>query len=109
LALPEIPAADLAELFPADGWGGSDVVSRTYRQLERIGLPIQSLPILDDIDHGEDLRKLGEDLNQDRLLAAKRPRTVQQLRILQKEGWSRGPEMPIINTGEECPDNLPGF
>jgi hypothetical protein len=109
LALPVIPEVDLKELFPPDGWGSSGVATRTCQLLERIGLPSLSLPILDDVDRGEDLRQLVADFNREPLLAARRQRTVRQLRILQKEGWSGTPEMPIMKAGEECPDRLPGF
>ena len=50
------------EIFEGIGWGTGQVWEQTLRQARRLGIDIAELPVFYDIDTGEDLRRMTEDL-----------------------------------------------
>lgn len=88
IAIPERSGSQLRDLFPARGWGAEGVADRALDQLRKQEVPVQLLPVLDDIDDERDLTLLWQEMQQNGQMATRLWRTHQQLLILQKEGWS---------------------
>ncbi len=87
LVIPRVVERRLRVLFPRRGWGGTAVAENAADRLQELGVPVQSLPVRDDIDDEGDLVGLWRELQRNRQLATRLSRTFQQLRILRKEGW----------------------
>lgn len=87
LVIPRVVERHLRALFPRQGWGGPAVAENATNRLQELGVPVQSLPVRDDIDVESDLVGLWRELQRNRHLATRLSRTFQQLRNLRKEGW----------------------
>ena len=82
--------APAPELFQAGKWSHSLVLQQTIDSARRIGLEIELLPTLGDIDRGEDIAPLGEDLLEAWLHCRNGSRTDFPLRVFRRLLWEPG-------------------
>ena len=82
--------APAPELFQLGKWSHSLVLQQTIESARKAGLEIDLLPTLGDIDRGEDIAPLGEDLLEAWLHCRNGSRTDFPLRVFRRLLWEPG-------------------